>query len=110
MSGAPIDKSMVEVERELAIAYGFVPEWFRLQSAHPLVNSSVVRLLDAVLLSKGRLTRSQKKCLLHAVASAQGAEHCWALDPQVPSVDAKQSGALQDFALQLACCGLWFSA
>jgi len=110
MAGAPIDKSMVEVERELAIAYGFVSEWFRLQSVHPLVNSAVVRLLDAVLLSPGRLTRSQKKSLLHAVACAQGTAHCWAFDPQALPVDGKQSDALQDFALQLACCGLWFSA
>jgi RNA polymerase sigma-70 factor, ECF subfamily len=110
MAGAPINKNVVEVERELAIAYGFVPELFRVQSVHPLVNSAAVRLFDAVLLSEGRLTRSQKKSLLYSVASARGNECCRALHPQALSLDREQSRALHDFALQLACGGLWFSA
>ena len=110
MAGAPINKSMVEVERELAIEYGFVPELFRAQRAYPLVTSAEARLFGAVLLSEGRLTRPQKKGLLFVVASARGNEYWQGAQVQDFPSDDKQSRALTDFALQLACCGLWFSA
>src|SRR6266498_4143756 len=110
MAGAPINKSMVEVERDLAIAYGFVPELFRAQSAHPFVTAAEASLLGAVLLSEGRLTRPQKDGLLFVVVSARSNEYWQGLHVQdFPSND-KGSRALTDFALQLACCGLWFSA
>ena len=110
MAGAPIKKSMVDAERELAIAFGFVPELFRAQSAHPPVTSAEARLLSAALLSKGHLTRPQKEGLLFAVANARGDECCQRLHLQNFSSDDKESRALTDFALQLACYGLWFSA
>ena len=110
MAGAPINKSMAEVERELSSAYGFVPQLFRAQSVHTLVVAAEARLLGAVLLSEGRLTRQQKEGLLCAVASVRGNEYCRALHPQALSSEDEQSRALHDFALQLTCCGLWFSA
>lgn len=110
MAGAPINKSMAEVERELSGAYGFVPRLFRAQSVHTLVVAAEARLLGATLLSEGRLTRQQKEGLLCAVASVRGNEYCRALNPQALSSEDEQSRALHDFALQLTCCGLWFSA
>ena len=110
MTGAPIKKSMVDVERELMGAFGFVPELFQAQSAHPLVTSTEVRLFGAALLSKGRLTSPQKEGLIFLVAGARGDE-CWQR-PHVRSFpsDGEESRALTDFALRLVCHGLWFSA
>lgn len=110
MAGAPINKSLVDVERELAITFGFVPDVFRAQSAHPLVASAEARLFGAALRSEVRLTRPQKEGLLFVVASARGDEYWQRLYVQSSSTEDKRSRALTDFALQLACHGLWFSA
>lgn len=110
MAGAPIKKSMVDVERELVSAFGFVPKLFQAQSAHPLVTSAEARLFGAALLSAGRLARPRKEGLLFVVAGAWADE--WWQRPHVqgfPS-DDKESRALTGFALQLVSHGLWFSA
>ena len=109
MAGASIDKSMAEVENELSSVYGFVPQLFRAQSVHTLVIAAEARLLGAVLLSEGRLTRHQKEGLLCAVASVRGNEHCRVLHPQALSSEDEQSRALHNFALKLTSCDLWFS-
>jgi RNA polymerase sigma-70 factor (ECF subfamily) len=101
---------MVEVESALSRAYGSMPELFRAQGVHPTIVAGEVRLLVAVLFSDGRLTRRQKEGLLNTVASLQGNEYCCVLHPQALLPDDESSRALRDFALRLACCGLWFSA
>jgi len=109
MTGARIDRNLANVERELSAAYGFVTELFRVQTAHPLISSALVHLLGAVLLPEGRLTRFQKEGLVVVVARARGNEHCPAVQTaEFPPEDTRVR-ALTGFALQLACCGLWFS-
>ena len=110
MAGAPIKKSMVDVEREFVGAFGFVPTLFQSQSAHPLVTSVEARLFGAALLSEGRLTRQQKEGLIIAVAGVEGDES-WQR-PHVRSFpsDDREYRALTEFALQLVCHSLWFSA
>ncbi len=110
MPGAPINKNLAEVERELVSVYGFVPELFRAQGAEPHLISAEARLLAAILLAEGRLTRRQKEVLLSAVASARGNEYCWALHAQAIPPDDPESRSLLDFAAQLASYGLCFSA
>ncbi len=109
MPGAPLNKSMVEAERELATAYGFIPELFQAQGVHPLIASAEARLL-AVLLSENRLARRQKEGLLFVVARARGNEYYQRFDVRNFQSDDNQSPALTDFAVQLACRSLWFSA
>lgn len=110
MAGVPIKKSMVEVERELVGAFGFVPELFRAQSAHSRVTTAEARLFGAALLSAGRLTRQQKGGLIFAVGGALGDERWHRLHIQSSPSDDQESRALIDFALRLACGGIWFSA
>ena len=110
MAGAPSNNNMVEVERELVSAYGFVPELFRTQSADPRLISAESRLLGAVLVSEGHLTRRQKEILLFAVASARGNEYCLALHAQAVPPNDQESRSLLDFASQLASRSLYFSA
>jgi len=110
MAGAPINRSIVEIERELSITYASVPELFRFQNHEPRLTAAQARLCAAVLLSEGRLTRRQKEGLLFVVAGARGDRYCQGLPVQdFPSED-RESRALADFALQLSYRGLWFSA
>ena len=110
MAGAPINEDLDGAERELVNAYSFIAELFRFQNDEPRVIAAEARLLATVLLPNGRLTRRQKESLLYAVASARGNDYCKALHAQAFSPDDNWSRALIDFALQLACCGFWFSA
>ena len=64
MAGAPINKNMFDAERELGSAYVFLPELFRFQRAAPRVIATEARLLAAILLTEGHLTRRQKEGLL----------------------------------------------
>ena len=91
---------MVEVERELA-------ERIRLRSRicfESKVTSSrhcaaEARLLAAVLLTEGRLTRQQKEGLLYAVASARGKVNiASALYAQAIPADDESLALLTDFA------------
>ena len=111
MAGAPTKKSMVEIERALASAFGFIPELFRAQGVHPLVASTEACLFNAALLPEGRLTRPQKEGLLLAAARALGNEYRQSIPlAQFSSSGDKESRALAEFAMQLAGCGLCFSA
>jgi RNA polymerase sigma-70 factor, ECF subfamily len=110
MAGAPINKNVLEVKRELVSAYGFVSELFRTQSAEPRVTAVEAQLLGAVLLSEARLTRRQKEGLLFVLAGDRGNTYGRAHYAHDFPPDDKEPPALPDFALQLACRGPWFSA
>ena len=108
MAGTPIHEELVE--RELANAYSFIPDLFRFQSDQPRLIAAEARLLSAVLMPDGLLTRQQKEMLLYSVASARGNDDCQALHAKDLARDDNKSRALIDFALQLASRGVWFSA
>src|SRR5204862_7390338 len=106
MAGTPIHEELVE--RELANAYSFIPDLFRFQSDQPRLIAAEARLLSAVLMPDGLLTRQQKEMLLYSVASARGNDDCQALHAKDLARDDNKSRALIDFALQLASRGVWF--
>jgi RNA polymerase sigma-70 factor (ECF subfamily) len=68
------------------------------------------RLFGAALLSEGRLTRQQKEGLMIAVAGVE-VDESWQR-PHVRSFpsDDREYRSLTEFALQLVCHSLWFSA
>src|SRR3954453_15901646 len=108
MAGAPIKKDLVEAERALANAYGFIADLFRFQSDQPRVAAAEASLLSAVLMPNRLLARQQKETLLYSVANARGNNYCQALHAKDLAPDDTKSGALSDFALQLSC-GICFS-
>lgn len=109
MAGAPTNKGTVEVERELMRIFGFVPQLFRVQGAEPRLLAAVVRLLDEIVLTEGRLSRTNKEGLFHVVCGALGNQYAQSLFATASSGDEVPQ-ALTDLALRLACHGPWFSA
>ena len=99
-----------EASRELADLYGFVPNLFRIQGDLPRAVAVEAQLIAAVVLAEGRLARRQKEGLLYAVACARQSDYGRALYAQTPPGDDSQSRAALNFALKLACHGLWISA
>ena len=99
-----------EASRELADLYGFVPNLFRVQDCLPQAVAVEAQLIAAVVLAEGKLTRQQKEGLLHAVAGGRQSDYCLALYAQTPPGDDRESLALLNFALKLACYGPWISA
>jgi RNA polymerase sigma-70 factor (ECF subfamily) len=110
MAGAPIGKDELDFERGLVTAFGFIPGLFRAQSDVPRAIVAETQLLAAVVLSEGRLTKRQKEGLLYTVAGVRKNKYCLALYAQACPRADDESRALLDFALRLACHGLWFSA
>jgi len=110
MSALSPTRNDFEAVRELADAYGFVPNLFRVQADLPHAVTVEAQLIAAVVLAEGRLTRRQKDGLLHAVAGGRQSGYCMALFAQSPSGDNRESRALLDFALKLTCYGPWISA
>ena len=80
MAGAPTNRNMAEIERELAVAYGFVPDLFRAQG--PIRSS--IPLWPACLAQfycQRAVWRIRKRhvCSL-PLAGARGNEYCaWAI-------------------------------
>ena len=110
MSASSPIRNDFEAGRELADAYGFVPNLFRVQGDLPHAVAVEAQLIAAVVLTEGRLTRRQKEGLLHAVAGGRQSDYCLALYAQTPPGDDRESRALLNFALKLACHGPWISA
>jgi RNA polymerase sigma-70 factor, ECF subfamily len=99
-----------EPSRELTDSYGFVPNLFRVQDCLPQAVAVEAQLIAAIVLTGGKLTRQQKEGLLHAVAGSRQSDYCLALYAQTPLGDDRESLALLNFALKLACSGHWISA
>jgi RNA polymerase sigma-70 factor (ECF subfamily) len=55
---------------------GFVPKLFRAQTLLPRVIEAEVEIAGAVLLKEGALTRTQKECILLAVAQGHANAYC----------------------------------
>ncbi len=110
MSASSLIRNDFEASRELADAYGFVPNLFRVQGDLPRAVVAETQLIAAIVLTDGRLTRRQKEGLLHAVAGVRQSDYCLALYAQTPPGDDRASRALLNFVLKLACHGPWISA
>ena len=88
--------------RGLVEAYGFVPNLFTLQKELPRVIEGEQRLIHAIVLREGRLSRQLKDSLFRTVASARSSDYCRALHAQKRPRDAEQDPALLAFAHKLA--------
>jgi len=88
--------------RGLVEAYGFVPNLFTLQKELPRVIEGEQRLIHAIVLREGRLSRQLKDSLFRTVASARSSDYCRALHAQKRPRDAEQNPALLAFAHKLA--------
>ena len=87
---------------ELVEAYGFVPHLFVLQKELPRVIEGEQRLIDAIVVREGRLSRRLKDSLFRTVASARSSDYCRALHAQTDPRDAEEDPALLAFARKLA--------
>ena len=98
---------------QLVAVYGFLPNLFRVQSAIPHAIEAEQRLIDAVVVRQGRLSRSQKDAILNGVATVRGNDYCRALfGHSLAAMPGHSSGlhsALFDFSLKLAKHGPWVS-
>src|SRR6266704_2560826 len=88
--------------RGLVEAYGFVPNLFTLQKELPRVIEGEQRLIHAIVLREGRLSRQLKDSLFRTVASARSSDYCRALHAQKRHRDDEQNPALLAFAHKLA--------
>jgi len=88
--------------RGLVEAYGFVPNLFTGQQELPRVIEAEQRLIDAILVRAGRLSRQLKDSLFRTVASARISDYCRALHAQTCPRDAEENPALLAFARKLA--------
>src|SRR5438876_3987747 len=79
--------------RGLVEAYGFVPNLFTLQKELPRVIEGEQRLIHAIVLREGRLSRQLKDSLFRTVASARGSDYCRALHAQKRPRDAEEDPA-----------------
>ena len=88
--------------RGLVEAYGFVPNLFTGQQELPRVIEAEQRLIDAIVVRAGRLSRQLKDSLFRTVASARISDYCRALHAQKRPRDAEEDPALLAFAHKLA--------
>ncbi len=56
--------------------YGFIPNFFRCQTARPDLLDSEVRLVDAILIKEGALTRRQKEYIFLVCSAANLSTYC----------------------------------
>ena len=56
--------------------YGFIPNFFRCQTARPDILDAEVQLVDAILIKEGALTRSQKEHIFLVCSAANLSTYC----------------------------------
>src|SRR5260370_34302032 len=92
----------IEPYRGLVEAYGFVPNLFALQKELQRVIEGEQRLIDAIVVRAGRLSRQLKNSLFRTVANARISDYCRALHAQTCPRDAEEDPALLAFSRKLA--------
>jgi RNA polymerase sigma-70 factor (ECF subfamily) len=86
--------------------YGFVAKLFRSQDKRLRMAEATERLMEAIVVSQGSLSRNQKEGLLECVACARGNVYLQDFFAAVPStVPAAGDSALLNFAVKLARYG-----
>ncbi len=73
---APVDETLQPVFRAMQEQFGFVPNFFRVQSARPDLIDAEARLVDAILLRNGALTRHQKEYIFLVCSAANLSTYC----------------------------------
>ena len=91
------------------IAFGFVPNLFHAQSALPCAVESEARIIAAVLLNDGALSRQKKDAILLAVANTSQNAYCAALFQGSSRVVPDGYSVPVNFAVKLARYGPWVS-
>lgn len=56
--------------------YGFIPNFFKVQTLRPDLVESQIRLVDAILISKGTLTRAQKEYVFLVCSASNLSTYC----------------------------------
>src|SRR4026209_2494350 len=56
--------------------YGFIPNFFRCQTARPDILDAEVQLVDAILIKEGALTRTQKEYIFLVCSAANLSTYC----------------------------------
>lgn len=56
--------------------YGFIPNFFRCQTARPEILDAEVQLVDAILIKEGALTRTQKEHIFLVCSAANLSTYC----------------------------------
>lgn len=56
--------------------YGFIPNFFRCQTARPDILDAEVQLVDAILIKEGALTRNQKEHIFLVCSAANLSTYC----------------------------------
>lgn len=56
--------------------YGFIPNFFRCQTARPDILDAEVQLVDAILIKEGALTRTQKEHIFLVCSAANLSTYC----------------------------------
>jgi RNA polymerase sigma-70 factor, ECF subfamily len=94
---------------QLVVAYGFLPNLFRVQNAIPDAIEAEQRLIDALLVRQNSLGRNQKDAILNGVATVRGSDYCRALFGHSRAPVPDNISELLDFSLKLAKHGPWVS-
>src|SRR5260370_8748146 len=73
---APPDEQTASTFESIKAAFGFIPNFFRAQTMRPDFVDSEVRLMGAILLKEGALTRQQKEYLFLVCSAANMSTYC----------------------------------
>ena len=72
----PFDEKDFPTLQLLKEEYGFIPNFFKAQTARPDLIDAEVQLVDAVLLKEGALTRTQKEYIFLVCSAANLSTYC----------------------------------
>jgi len=72
----PFDEKDFPTLRLIKDDYGFIPNFFRAQTARPDLLDAEVQLVDAILIKKGALTRQQKEYIFLVCSAANLSTYC----------------------------------
>lgn len=109
MTTSPLTPDESEADRTLVATYGSVPNLFQVQGLVPRAVDAEAKLLMAVELTEGELTRRQKRRVLEDIAGASQNEYCRTLYPRTSAAGDDEHDALLAFSLKLARQAPWFS-
>jgi len=72
----PFDEKDFPTLRLIKDDYGFIPNFFRAQTARPDLLDAEVQLVDAILIKEGALTRQQKEYIFLVCSAANLSTYC----------------------------------
>src|ERR1043166_6209878 len=72
----PFDEQDFPTLKLIKDDYGFIPNFFKVQTARPDLVDAEVQLVDAILIKEGALTRSQKEHIFLVCSAANLSTYC----------------------------------